>query len=193
MSSRADDLHPVESPTGGGGVLAFADALLARSQAEQGQGASEMQQFVLFALHDRDFGVPILQCREIVRVSSITRMPEAPAHVRGVVNLRGRIIPVVDTRRCLGIETALPTSRSRLLLVDIAGRLLALLVDRVVRILKLQRSEIEPPPKTWSIPGCVGVARVGESAIAVLDVERMLQLIHANPTSTDSPARSDEA
>jgi purine-binding chemotaxis protein CheW len=193
MSSRAPDMPATEPHADGAGVLAFADALLARNQSEPGQGTTEIQQYVLFALHERDFCVPILQCREIVRVSSITRMPEAPEHVRGVVNLRGRILPVVDTRRCLGIEVAPPTSRSRLLLVEIAGRLLALLVDRVVGILKLPAGEIQAPPKTWSIPGCAGMARVGESAIAVLDIEHMLQLLHANPTATDSTARSDEA
>jgi purine-binding chemotaxis protein CheW len=171
-------------------LLAFADALLAKEHEGETRGPTEIRQYVTFYLRDEEYGIPILQCREIVRVSSITRVPEAPAHVRGVVNLRGHIVPAVDTRRCLGFAPISPTPRSRLIVVDVAGRLFALFVDRVVRILKLAASEIEPPSEKYAMPGVTGVARAGEAVIRLLDAEQVLQV---GSTAAGPNTRSEDA
>jgi purine-binding chemotaxis protein CheW len=163
------------SAAGGESLLAFADGLLAKGQAEAGRGPAEIRQYLTFFLRDEEYGIPILQCREIVRVATITRMPEAPEHVRGVVNLRGRIVPVVDTRRRLGLDPVMPTAKSRLMVVEVAGRQLALLVDRVFRILKLAVTDIEPLPPGPVRPGATGVGRVGDAQIHLFDAERLLR------------------
>jgi purine-binding chemotaxis protein CheW len=155
-------------------LLAFADALLAESQAEPARVPSEIRQFVTFFLRDDEYALPILQCREIVRVPPVTRIPEAPGHVTGVVNLRGRVVPAVDTRARLAMESAPLTGRSRLILVEVAGRPFALIVDRVARVLKVAVTDIQPAGGD-SPTGSVGVARVGESVIRLLDVEKILR------------------
>jgi purine-binding chemotaxis protein CheW len=157
--------------------LAFADALLSASQDDKGPAAGDIQQYVTFFLRDDEHGLPILRCREILRVSSITRIPEAPAYVRGVVNLRGRIVPVVDTRQCMGREAAAPTSRSRLVVVEGAGRLFALLVDRVARIVKVDKSAVQAAPP--DAPALAGTVRVGETMLHLVDVDRLLHLEQA--------------
>ena len=156
-------------------LLAFADALLASSQREPGRASGQVQQYVTFFLRDDEIGIPILQCREIVRALAITRVPEAPDHVRGVLNLRGRVLPAVDTRKCLGYETAPPTSRSRLLVVEVAGRSFALLVDRVARILKVASADITAPPENARVRDVVGLARDGAATIYLTDAERILR------------------
>ena len=156
-------------------LLAFADALLSQSQHEPGRAAGEVQQYVTFFLRDDEIGIPILQCREIVRVGAITRVPEAPDHVRGVVNLRGRVLPAVDTRKCLGYEAVPPTSRSRLLVVEVAGRAFALLVDRIARILKLATADIAASPENARVRFAIGVARAGDATIIITDAERILR------------------
>jgi len=171
-------------------LLAFADALLAKEHAEKARGPAEIRQYVTFFLRDEEYGIPILQCRELVRFSTITRVPEAPQHVRGVVNLRGHIVPAVDTRRCLGFALTAPTPRSRLIVVEAAGRLFALIVDRVIRILKLATSDIEPPGEELSLTGVMGVARVGEAVIRLLDAERLLQV---GPATAGPNTRGEEA
>jgi purine-binding chemotaxis protein CheW len=171
-------------------LLAFADALLLSSRHEPGPAAGEVQQYVTFFLRDDEIGIPILQCREIVRVGAITRVPEAPDHVRGVVNLRGRVLPAIDTRKCLGYEAAPPTSRSRLLVVDVAGRAFALLVDRIARILKLATADIAPPPESARVRAAVGVARDGDKTIYITDAERILR---PGAAAEGSTPRSDEA
>lgn len=173
-ASRPDDDVGIQ-PESAEPLLAFADALLASSQREPGQAAGEVQQYVTFFLRDDEIGIPILQCREIVRVVAITRVPEAPDHVRGVVNLRGRVLPAVDTRKCLGYESAPPTARSRLLVVEVAGRAFALLVDRISRILKLATADIVAPPENTRVRFAVGVARDGDATITITDAERILR------------------
>jgi purine-binding chemotaxis protein CheW len=158
-------------------LLAFADALAATERGERRQAAEKVEQYVTFFLREDELGIPILQCREIMRVSTITRFPEAPAEVRGVVNLRGRIVPAVDTRRCLGYEAVLPTAKSRLIVVEAAGRNFALLVDRVARILKLPASAIAPP-EGGSAP-FIGIARLGDASVRLIDVEQMLREVPA--------------
>jgi chemotaxis signal transduction protein len=129
-ATMSSDATRTDEATGGRAenkepLLAFADALLASSSDEPGRAAGEIRQYVTFFLRDDEIGIPILQCREIVRRLAITRVPEAPDHVRGVVNLRGRVLPAVDTRKCLGYEASPPTARSRLLVVEVAAILRA--------------------------------------------------------------------
>lgn len=170
-------------------LFAFADALLAEGPQKKAGDPARIRQFVTFYLRDQEYGVPILQCREIVRVSAITRVPEAPPHVRGVVNLRGRIIPAVDTRRCFALEAVSPTHRSRLIVVEIVGRQFALIVDRVARILKLPDSDIESPGADVASQGVTGVARAGEAVILLLDVDQVLRVGPA----ADEPTRGRQA
>jgi purine-binding chemotaxis protein CheW len=177
----SSDREPDGAATGGSAsdeaapLLAFADALLSAGQAEVGPASAEVRQYVTFFVRDDEFGISILRCREIVRVPSMTRIPEAPVHVRGVVNLRGRIVPAVDTRLCLGLDSVPATAKSRLIVVDVAGRSFALLVDRVARVLKLPVSEIAPQPEGATPPAVAGFARVGDAIVQLVDVERMLR------------------
>jgi purine-binding chemotaxis protein CheW len=171
-------------------LLAFADALLASTPHDPGRAKGEVQQYVTFFLRDDEIGIPILQCREIVRVGAITRVPEAPDHVRGVVNLRGRVLPAVDTRKCLGYESVPPTARSRLLVVEVAGRAFALLVDRISRILKLATADIAALPDEARVRSALGVARDGNSTITITDAERILRPGFASEVTT---SRSEEA
>lgn len=174
MSSELDAAGEASRDQGALPLLAFADALLSANQREPGKAGGEMRQFVTFFLRDDEIGIPILQCREIIRAPVITRVPEAPEHVRGVVNLRGRILPAVDTRKCLGYEAAPPTVKSRLIVVEVAGRSFALLVDRVARILKLAASEIAAPPEGARSLATLGVVGAGDATIYLTDAERIL-------------------
>jgi len=171
-------------------LLAFADAVLSANQREQTGPASEVRQYVTFFLRDTEYAIPILQCREIVRLPTITRVPEAPVHVRGVVNLRGHIVPAVDMRNRLGLEPAPATAKSRLIVVEVAGRLFALIVDRVARVVKVTTSEIEPAPEGASPSGATGLARVGDSIIHLMDADRVLR---AGPMAPAPITRGEEA
>ncbi len=189
MSSEgASSKHPgVESSDS---LLMFADALLAKAPQDLRQQGAEVRQIVTFFLREHEIGLPILQCREILRTPPMTRVPEAPEHVRGIVNLRGRIIPAIDARKCLGFEASPLTVRSRLLVIEVAARQLALVVDRVSRIVKLTASEIEAPPDPPAVPGTLGIVRVGGNTIFLTDAERIL---HGGSTSPSSTTKGEHA
>jgi len=125
------------------------------------------------------FGVDILMVQEIIRGAPITAVPNTPAFVEGVTNLRGNIIPVIDLRRRL----SLPTDREKsgknwVLILDIAGRVTGFVVDAVTEVLKIERDSIEPPPEIV-VAGLEsqyvqGVCDIGERLLILLDFNRIL-------------------
>jgi purine-binding chemotaxis protein CheW len=139
------------SPRGRESLLQFADAVMTVGGEKAPAAPEQEEHLVTFLLGNEEYGVPVLRAREIVRVGEMTRIPEAPAHIRGVFNLRGRILPVVDLRTRLGLPAAEPTPRSRLVLVDAHGRVLALLVDSVSRMAHVARSALKPPPARGAV------------------------------------------
>ena len=170
-------------------LLQFADAVLSVPAREGAAPAPESEEhLVTFFLHEEEYGVPVLRSREIVRVGEITRIPEAPAHIRGVFNLRGRILPVVDLRTRLGLPTSTITPRSRLILVEAHGRVLALLCDGVSRMTRVPASLVRPPPieaLSTQVDYVTGVAQVGGRLIILLDLDRVLLLA---PEPREDPA-----
>jgi purine-binding chemotaxis protein CheW len=167
-------------------LLAFVDAILARPAAPTVAPEAEVRPFVCFFLGQAEFGLPILRCREIVRVREITRLPETPPHVRGVLNLRGRVLPVIEMRLCLGLPVAPLTARSRVIMVEAQGRIFGLLVDRVSRILKISSLAMQAAPAeilSAHADKVTAVAYLGSESIVLLDVDELLLLQPTEPTS----------
>lgn len=138
-----------------------------------------LMQLVGFMNGKEMFGVDILMVQEIIRGAPITAVPNTPAFVEGVTNLRGNIIPVIDLRRRL----SLPTDREKsgknwVLILDIAGRVTGFVVDAVTEVLKIERDSIEPPPEIV-VAGLEsqyvqGVCDIGERLLILLDFNRIL-------------------
>ncbi len=176
-SSRTTD--PSAAPPASERLLAFADDLSRQQAAAAPKAPDPELHLVTFRLERESFAVPIERVREVVRVSDITRVPEAPPHIRGVTNLRGRVLPVVELRTRLGLTAAVITPASRVLVVEAHGRVLGLLVDGVSRVVKVPSSAVVPPPeevlsdRTDYIPG---VARTGDTLLILLDLDRALLL-----------------
>ena len=166
-------------------LLAFADSILARPAAPA--PAVEVHPYLTFFLRTEEFGLPLLRSREIVRVGEITRIPEAPPHVRGVLNVRGRVVPIVELRTRFGLQAAPLTPRSRVIIVEAYGRLFGLLVDRVSRIAKIPVSAIKPATPQAPPAGTdhvTGIAEMGAESIVLLDVDKVLLLNPAAPPAT---------
>ena len=114
--------------------------------ARDGAPADPLAQLCAFRIAGEDYAIDIMRVREIIHPLPITPVPRAPAFVEGVVRLRGDVIPVLDVRKRLGLPAAAPTRKSRFLVVNVAGRRLALAVDEVREVLRIPRSEIRPTP-----------------------------------------------
>src|SRR6266511_662351 len=128
-------------------------------------------------LDREEYGVEVRLVQEIRRVSEITVVPRAPEFVRGVINLRGRILPVVDLKKKLGLGEVAIGKASRIVVVRLRDRLLGLLVDGASQVLKVPLSRIEPPPDEVLNKGgdtIRGVAKLETRLVILLDLPKVL-------------------
>lgn len=134
-------------------------------------------QLVTCVLADQEYGLPIASVREILRVGAITAVPHAPAYMRGVVDLRGRVVPILDLRARLGLPVGESTSRSRVIVVEARARVLGLLVDGVSHVLRLPARALAPAPQEVEagLAFVRAVATLEQRLILVLDLERALR------------------
>lgn len=134
-------------------------------------------QVVGFQVGRETYGVPITSLHEIVRVPEITAVPDAPEFMEGVINLRGKIVSVVDLRKRFGKPSDGINRRSRILVVEHKGRLAGMIVDAASEVLKISESEIEPAPAMMLEGGldCVtGLGKYQGRLIILLDVGKVL-------------------
>ena len=166
---------PLRAP----GPLAFVDELAAQAAPASEQAAVPLLHLIAFQLDREEYGVPVASVREVSRVGEITRVPQAPEHIRGVMNLRGRILPVFELRTRLGHSPLVaPGPRARVVVAEVHGRVLGLLVDAVAQVLKVPADRVVPPPddaRSAAADYLTGVAQLDGRLLILLDLERMLQ------------------
>jgi purine-binding chemotaxis protein CheW len=134
-------------------------------------------QVVGFRIGNETFGVRIGSVREIVRVPEITTVPSAPETVEGVINLRGKIIPVMDLRKRFGQSDIQPDKKNRILVVELENKLVGLIVNAASEVLKIAPSEIEAPGNLFAEgeSGYVtGVGKLKGRLIILLDIAKLL-------------------
>ncbi len=140
------------------------------------QGQDE-RQLVVFDLADEAYGVNIGSVREIIRMQEITRVPRTPDYVEGVINLRGKVIPVIDMRKRFGFPAAERTKDTRIVVIDIGGADIGATVDAVSEVLRLSSDSIEPPMAvitTADSDYLLGIAKLETRLIILLDLQRAL-------------------
>lgn len=136
------------------------------------------QQIVGLRIGRETFGLPISLVREIVRVPEITSVPNAPSYIEGVINLRGRIIPVVDMRKRFGEKVPEPSKKNRIVVAEVEGRLIGLLVNSASEVLRLPPSQIESPNNVFregELDYITGVGKLNGRLVILLDLSRVLQ------------------
>jgi purine-binding chemotaxis protein CheW len=142
------------------------------TQAEAGPG-----QYLTFTLKNQTYGVPIATVREINRVSEITQVPQTPAFVAGVMNLRGKVIPVVDLRLKLSMERAEHTKATCVIVIEGESGQIGMIVDSVNGVIELAASQIEPPPMVGvsaQDSSVMGMGKVDDQVILLLAIVQCL-------------------
>lgn len=143
---------------------------------------SKNLQLVVFGIGKELYGVGIGFVQEIVRVPEVTEVPDAPPFLEGVINLRGKVIPIIDLRKRLRLDGKDKTKATRVLVTENEGSkggLVGLLVDFVSEVRKVQSDDVEDPPEMVSAIGVeyiTGVAKVEERLIILLDLKRVLNV-----------------
>ena len=137
--------------------------------------------YLTFALTQEEYGLPVLKVREIIKVMDITQVPQVPGHVRGVINLRGKVIPVVDLRLKFGFPSQEYTERTCIIVVDVdlpSGKvMMGIVVDSVSEVLNLTGTEIDDTPafgEQVTTDYMLGLAKVKGTVKILLDLDRVL-------------------
>jgi purine-binding chemotaxis protein CheW len=150
------------------------------SPAREERAAVEAtEHLATFFLDREEYGVDVRLVQEIRRITEITQVPRAPDYIRGVINLRGRIIPVVDLKKKLSLGEVETTKAGRIVVVKIQDRLIGMLVDGASQVLKVPVSSVEPPPSEVVERGgdyIRGVAKLEERLLILVDLHKILVL-----------------
>ncbi|HTI99205.1 MAG TPA: chemotaxis protein CheW [Dongiaceae bacterium] len=145
-------------------------------------GTTLAGKYLTFTLQDESYGIEVLKVREIIRLSNITAVPQMPDYVRGVINLRGRIIPVMDLRRRFGFAEAAATDLTCIVVVQVKtpeGKLtpMGLIVDGVEEVVNIGAGDIEPTPEFGgqiATDYLVGMAKIKNEVKALLDIDKIV-------------------
>jgi purine-binding chemotaxis protein CheW len=144
---------------------------------ETARSEAELMQLVSFCIDQEEYAVHVLKIMEIIRLPVVTRVPNAPHYVEGVINLRGNVIPLVSMRKRFSLDSAEHDKSTRTMIVEVAGELIGFIVDSVSEVIRIAESEMRPPPPV--IAGgveqeCVsGVINKNGRLLIMLDPEKI--------------------
>ena len=145
------------------------------NQSHQSHG--ELLQLVSFHVGGEEFGLDILRVQEIIRVQQLTRVPNSPDFVEGVINLRGKVIPVIALRKRFGLEILAQDKQTRIVVVvEVKGTVLGFMVDSVSEVLRIPADTVEPPPRLGKVEReyVSGVGKLNDRLLILLDVDRLM-------------------
>lgn len=139
---------------------------------------NELIQLVSFVLADEEYGVEVLKVREIIRMPSITKMPNTPQYVEGIINLRGKVIPIISMRKRFGQMESENNSHTRIIIMDVANGQTGFIVDGVSEVIRVHSSEIQPPPSMVLSGGIgqefiTGVINHAERLLVIMNIDLM--------------------
>jgi purine-binding chemotaxis protein CheW len=145
----------------------------ASGDPQQSQG---LLQLVSFHVGEEEFGLDILRVQEIIRVQQLTRVPNSPDFVDGVINLRGKVIPVVALRKRLGLQDVAYGKQTRIVVVEIRGTVLGFIVDSVSEVLRIPVSTVDAPPRLGKVGReyVSGVGKLDNRLLILLDADRLM-------------------
>ncbi|GAB3313018.1 chemotaxis protein CheW [Luteimonas notoginsengisoli] len=137
----------------------------------------EADEFLTFALGKEEYGVDILKVQEIRSYEGVTRLPDAPDYIKGVINLRGTIVPVIDMRLKFRLENADYSALTVMIVLSVAGRVVGIVVDSVSDVVRLGGEQIRPVPElgaTIDSQFLTGIGTLDERMLILLDIERLM-------------------
>lgn len=142
---------------------------------------AEEVQLVVFILKQADqtceYGVPITKVQEIISMATPTKMPQTPDFVEGIINLRGKIIPIIDLKKRFEMGKSDLTGDTRSVIVEVEGQTIGIIVDEVTEVLRLQGENIEPPPAVIggiTAQYLTGVGKIDDRLLILLDMDKIL-------------------
>lgn len=153
---------------------------MADTSFEGKSNAADLLQLVVFELGGEEFGVEIMNVQEIIRMPEMTQIPQSPEFVEGVINLRGRIIVVVNLSKRFNLQSRVADENSRIIVVEIGKTVVGMIVDSVNEVLRIPKSSVDPAPELVmskvSKNYLKGVGKIDKRLLILLDLARVLTL-----------------
>ena len=147
------------------------------NQKESQKFGEELDEMISFSIDEEDYAVNIQTVKEVIRIKEISRLPKTPSFVKGVINLRGDVIPIIDLRDKFGLEQREYTKMTRVIVAELDGRPVGMAVDSASQVIRISSSDIEPPPPlVGGLSGeyLRGIGKLGEKLIILLNIDRIL-------------------
>ncbi len=140
-------------------------------------GEDPILQWVTFRLDDETYGINVMQVREVLRYTEIAPVPGAPPYVLGIINLRGSVVTVIDTRTRFGLTSTDTTDNTRIVIIEVENQVVGILVDAVAEVVYLRQSEIETAPNVGteeSAKFIQGVCHKNDELLILVDLEKLM-------------------
>ncbi len=158
------------------------------SLAKDNSKVEDIIQWVTFRLADEVYGINVMQVQEVLRLSEIAPVPGAPAYVMGIINLRGNVVTVIDTRQRFGLPAQEADDSTRIVIIEVNGQVIGILVDSVAEVVNLSSSEIETTPNLGNEDNAnskyiQGVYSRGDKILILVDVNKFLSDTELNEVS----------
>ena len=150
------------------------DAAVQESDHSETTGS---MQLVSFGLADEEYGIEITKIREIILITEITQVPQTPHYVKGLINLRSTVIPVIDLRTRFDLPEAEATDESRIMVLNVGSKTVGIVVDAVSEVLRVSHKDIAPPPPTVAGLGreyLTGLVKLEDRLLIMLDIDKIL-------------------
>ena len=135
----------------------------------------DLRQYISFSIGEEEYGLELLSVKEVIRLREITWLPKAPSFIKGIINLRGDIIPIIDLRDRFGLDARVATAMTRVIVVEVDGRLMGMVVDSASQVVRIPPEQIDPaPPILGSFSGdfITGVGKLDGRLLVILDPGR---------------------
>jgi purine-binding chemotaxis protein CheW len=146
-------------------------------EATKVKEAEELRQFIGFSVGEEEYGLELLRVKEVIRMRQITWLPKVPSFVKGIINLRGDVIPIIDLRDKFGLESRGDTTQTRVVVVEMEGRLTGLVVDSASQVVRIAVDQIDLPPPVsggFSQKLITGVGKIDDRLVILLNADSIL-------------------
>ncbi|HVO40323.1 MAG TPA: chemotaxis protein CheW [Spirochaetia bacterium] len=146
------------------------------SGTKEGFGA-EVKQFISFTVGTEEYGLELLRVKEVIRMRQITWLPKVPSCVKGIINLRGDVIPIIDLRERFGLQAQELTTMTRVIVVEVEGKPVGMVVDSASQVVRVPADQFDPPPAAMgegSRDLITAVGKLDGRLIIMIDVDRIL-------------------